>query len=153
MSKVAFQRAFQELSEAEIADVMARAERINFPAGTHILREGDQNNAIFVVLEGAIRVACFDRGGEEHALGVSLGPGDTFGEMSFVDGMGASATLIADTDVLTQVIDRAQIDAMAAYRDGFKERIYHSLLYTVVRRLRRMDALLLVQARPSSARR
>jgi CRP-like cAMP-binding protein len=144
MSKFAFQRAFQELTEAEIATLMARAERYTWPAGARVLREGEQNQRIFIILEGTIRVVRYAREGKEKVL-APLAPGDCFGEMSFIDGLGASATLLANTDIVAQGIDQRLLDAMLPDHPGLMERIYLSLLHTVIHRLRAVDAALLME--------
>ncbi|CAA7620331.1 cyclic nucleotide-binding domain-containing protein [Magnetospirillum sp. UT-4] len=147
MSRIAFQRAFQELDDGELDDLIASAERFTFPAGTRILREGEDNARIFVVLEGAIRVVHFEREGAEKKIADPLGPGDAFGEMSFIDEMGASATLIADSDVVAKAAGKDLVAALAARHPGFMERFYLSLLYTVIRRLRRLDAAFLMRGK------
>lgn len=140
MSKIAFQRAFQEFTEDEIAEVMERTDRVFYPEGTRILREGETNGRIFIILEGSARVVRYAKGGQEEQIAQPLGPGDTFGEMSFIDDMGASATLFANNDMVVKTMDRQLVEEMAAKRSGFKERLYLSLLLTVIRRLRRVDA-------------
>ncbi len=142
MSKLAFQRAFQELTEAEVTELVEQASRVCFASGTRILREGEINDHIFVILAGTIRVAAYLDDGEERALCDPFGPGDTFGEMSFIDHLGASATLIAETDVTAKVVGRQLIEEMAARQPSFMERLYLSLLFTLIRRLRRIDVAL-----------
>ncbi|MBF0563016.1 MAG: cyclic nucleotide-binding domain-containing protein [Alphaproteobacteria bacterium] len=139
MSKFAFQRAFQELTDEESEAIMVRARLLEFPAGAIILREGEPQTRIYVILDGAVRVLRLGQNGTEKELAGPLGPGDTLGEMSFVDDMGASATLIAGSDVVMKVITHQDVDALASQNDTFKERFYLSLLFTVVRRLRVLD--------------
>ncbi len=146
MSRVAYQRAFQELTGAEIEMVMAGALRLSYPSEDRIMREGEDQNRILVILDGQVRVVRYARDGREMPLSDPLGPGDTVGEMSFIDGLGASATLIATTDVAVDSIDRDLIAAIAADRPGFQERFYHSLLFTVIRRLRMLDHKVLFPA-------
>ncbi|SCA55539.1 hypothetical protein MTBPR1_100180 [Candidatus Terasakiella magnetica] len=139
MSKVAFERAFEELNEIEINALRERSHHLIFQKDTVIMREGEDPNQIMVILEGEIRVIRFTRDGKETELSTPLGPGDTIGEMSFIDHMGASATLIAQTDVTVKSIDHTIVEELAKTQDTFLERFYHSLLYTVIRRLRLLD--------------
>jgi hypothetical protein len=53
--------------------------------------------------------------------------------------MGASATLIAKGDVVVKSIDHELVQELANKDSSFLERFYHSLLYTVIRRLRVLD--------------
>ena len=59
--------------------------------------------------------------------------------MSFIDGIGASATLIAAGKVKAQLVDHTLIEELAGRYPGFRQRFYHSLLLTVIRRLRVLD--------------
>ncbi|WP_135079617.1 cyclic nucleotide-binding domain-containing protein [Terasakiella sp. SH-1] len=139
MSKIAFERAFQELSEIEINELMEKSHYLVFQADTEIMREGEDPNQIMVILGGEIRVVRYGQNGKETELSSPLGPGDTVGEMSFIDHMGASATLIANTDVAVKSIDPNLVEEMTKHHQGFRERFYHSLLHTVIRRLRLLD--------------
>ncbi|MBF0093178.1 MAG: cyclic nucleotide-binding domain-containing protein [Alphaproteobacteria bacterium] len=139
MTRVAFERAFQELKDDEVATLMARARLLEYPAGAVIIRNGDPQDRILIILEGEVRVIRLSGKGVEKELADPLGPGDTAGEMSFVDRMGASATLVSRSDVVLKAIDRETIDEMAGKDPGFMTRFYHSLLITVIRRLRVLD--------------
>lgn len=139
MTKTAYERAFQELTDEEIASVMAKAVRAEFADGTLIMREGDPQDRILVVLGGEIRVVRLGAGGSERDLTDPLGPGETVGEMSFVDRIGASATLIAKGDVTADVINRDHVSALMDADPTFAGRFYHSVLLTVIRRLRQLD--------------
>ena len=139
MSKTAYERAFQELNDDEIASVMAMAVRAEFEDGTLIMREGDPQDRILVILDGNIRVVRLGAGGSERDLTDPLGPGETVGEMSFVDRIGASATLIAKGNVTVDVVNRDHIASLTDADPTFAGRFYRSLLLTVIRRLRQLD--------------
>jgi len=139
MSKIAFERAFQELSEAEVATLLVRSRRLDFEEDAKIMRESENQQRILVILEGEVAVVRLGADGQETELSKPLGPGDTVGEMSFIDDMGASATLIARSRVSVKAIDKELIDSMKADNPTFAERFYLSLLYTVIRRLRVLD--------------
>ncbi len=139
MSRVAFQRAFQELSDEEIAHVRENARRVTFQDGEILIREGEDAGIILVILSGEVRVVRLQQNGGEKELSDPLVAGDTVGEMSFVDSIGASATLIAAGEVQAQSVDRSLIAEMAKEDSSFHGRFYHSLLRTVIRRLRTLD--------------
>lgn len=70
-------------------------------AGSVIVLAGDTGGSLFVVVEGLLEVR-----GERGVL-ASLGPGDVFGEMSFLTGAPRSATVVAATEaVLFEIFDR-----------------------------------------------
>ena len=139
MSKIAFERAFQELNDAEVAALLERSRLLEFGENEVIMRESENQNRILVILDGDVAVVRLGADGVETELTTPLGPGDTVGEMSFIDEMGASATLIARSPVVVKAIDRELIEKLKAENDSFAERFYLSLLYTVIRRLRVLD--------------
>jgi CRP/FNR family transcriptional regulator, cyclic AMP receptor protein len=63
-----------------------------FAAGEVIIREGSQGNKMYVVCSGTVRI---ERDGQAIE---GLGAGDSFGEMSLIDGAAPSATARAETD-------------------------------------------------------
>ena len=72
-------------------------ERV-FPAGTVVVRQGDERGiGFFVITEGTARVSS---GGESVAV---LGPGDHFGEIALIGDRVRTATVTAETDLETLV--------------------------------------------------
>ena len=67
-------------------------------AGRTIVREGDDGDALFVLLSGSATV---ERGGKEVAV---LGPGDYFGELALLDPAPRAATVTATDDVVMAVL-------------------------------------------------
>ncbi len=127
------------MTDDEIAYVMEHARRVEFEDGATLIREGDDAGIILVILDGKVRVVRLLRGKDEKELTDPLIAGDMVGEMSFIDGIGASATLIAAGTVKAQLVDHALIEELAGRDPGFRQRFYHSLLLTVIRRLRVLD--------------
>lgn len=60
--------------------------------GDRLLRPGQRNDALFVVLSGRLEVRLDVLGFDEP---VTVGPGDTLGELSIIDGEPASAEIVA----------------------------------------------------------
>jgi CRP-like cAMP-binding protein len=75
-----------------------------------------------------------------------LGTGDFIGEVTFIDGRGASATITADGDVEVITIDRSVIEEMIATDRTFEGRLYKSMLLTMCRRLRTTNIRVLIGA-------
>lgn len=67
-----------------------RASEVDFPAGHVIARQGDIGTGLFVIVTGRARVV---RSGEVLA---TLGPGDFFGELSVLDHMPRTASVVAE---------------------------------------------------------
>jgi CRP-like cAMP-binding protein len=93
--------------------------------GQLLFSEGDPSNHLFVVADGRIKVLVSSSRGEELILTV-LGPGDTLGELSVLDGQPRSATAQALEDVqlvalpasaLSELLGRAPELAVAWARE------------------------------------
>ena len=108
-----------------------------YPAGSFIFREGEPGDSLHVVIEGSIRVAVLSPGGDEATLAL-LGPGQTCGELSLVDGRPRSATAIASQATKTLVIKRMD------FLEWLSERPQAALalLETLSLRMRRTDEVL-----------
>jgi CRP-like cAMP-binding protein len=69
-----------------------------FPAGTVVVKQGDQRGiGFFVITEGTARVSV---DGKDLAV---LGPGDHFGEIALIGDRVRTATVTAETDLETLV--------------------------------------------------
>jgi len=80
---------FSETPDEVLADVAALLEEVEVDAGQVVFRKGDVGSALYVVVEGRVRVTSQDR------VLVELGPRDIFGEMAALDTEPRSATVTA----------------------------------------------------------
>lgn len=116
--------------------LMEKSQRLSYGPGEEIISEGSPRQALFFLRGGRVAV---QRGSFGGTLELSrLGPGEIFGEMSFVDDSGASATVIADSDVEVDVIEGAQVQSLLYSVPGLAARFYQSLAVTLSERLRAM---------------
>ena len=58
----------QDLSPEAEAYLFSISKEKNFPKGEILIREGQQVNKVFFVMEGCLRSYCTDRNGKEHTL-------------------------------------------------------------------------------------
>ena len=75
-----------------------------FPAGTAVIREGDEGDKAFIVVKGKCRIFKTING-KRLALG-ELGPGGVFGEAALFTHRPRTATVEAITDLLATVVTR-----------------------------------------------
>ena len=87
------------LSAPILERVAASVIRLDLPAGSVVIREGDAGDRFYVVAAGRLEV---DRLGEEVRR---LGPGDGFGEIALLHGLPRTATVVATDDVVLMAID------------------------------------------------
>ncbi len=111
------------------------------PAGATLFREGEDANAMFVVINGEVEVLKKSRRTVEARVAV-LGPGDWFGEMSIVDIQPRSATVRALAPSRLLRVTSADLDAL--YRHDLRSYaiIILNLARELSRRLRVADGIL-----------
>ena len=106
----------------------------SFEPDSIIVAEGEPQKAIFVLASGEARV---EKAHGDFGIEVSrLGPGDIFGEMGFIDGFEASASVIADGPCTVHVISNDLVNEKIKSDPGFYGRFYQSLAHTLSGRLR-----------------
>ena len=107
---------FQGMSDRALDAVAGLATEIDIADGTAITSEGDDGDAFYLILEGAVRVT---RAGGPVG---SLGAGDFIGEISLIDGRPRTATTVAAGPVRALVVQRAEfldlMERFAAVRLG-----------------------------------
>ena len=133
---MALEHSFRNLTPSERETLTQSAERLSFDGGDVVINQGDKVANLMVVAKGMLRVTHVFEGGHLSEFVGPLGPGDVVGEMSFVDGQGASATLIADGDVEVLVIPRKSVEAQLSGDNSFAARFYKDLFLHLARRLR-----------------
>jgi len=88
--------------------LLGAAEWAAIEAGTELTRQGEQVAKLMFVADGAARI---ERGGQMIAI---CSRGDFVGEMSFIAGGGASATVVADRPMRIARFDRDHLRALIA---------------------------------------
>lgn len=109
--------------------------------GETIFREGDEANAMYVVLEGEMEVTKKSHQAVEARVAV-LGPGDWFGEMSIVDVQPRSATVRAIAPGRLLRLTAADLDALYRHDLRAYSLIVLNLARELSRRLRVADGIL-----------
>jgi CRP/FNR family cyclic AMP-dependent transcriptional regulator len=86
---------FEGLSHDTLSDLIARGTTLTVPPGKHVIEQGAHDAGLQVVLQGSAEVTV---NGIERAR---LELGDYFGEISLIDGLPRSATVVAGPEGLT----------------------------------------------------
>jgi len=81
---------FEGITPAGLREIAAIASEESFRLGDVIFKEGDTGSALYLILDGKVRISREVSGMGEEALAV-LGAGDAFGEMSLIDAAPRSA--------------------------------------------------------------
>ena len=83
---------FSSLNEGQLSLLRPCLQQRSYPRGSFILREGEQTDALYVIVSGRVKVLIPDEAGREVILAV-LGINEFFGEMGLLDGQPSSASV------------------------------------------------------------
>ena len=95
----------QHLEPAERDEILRYARERRFVAGEAIFHRGDIGTSVMAVLEGRVRIAVSSEAGKEITLAI-MAPGNLFGEIALIDGMGRTADAIAMVPTRLLVLDQ-----------------------------------------------
>ncbi len=121
------------LAEGDMEWIFGTGRERKVAAGEVVVNEGVRGEFLYIVLDGLVAVLSSGEGGREIAR---LGPGETFGEMSFLDNRPASATVAAIEDSSLLAIARADFEDDLPKDPGLAARLYKGLAMIVAGRLR-----------------
>ncbi len=96
---------FQELTPEELERVVALGRVVTYPKEMILFREGDKGEALYVVLDGSVRVSKAVPGSRDEAMAF-MERGSFFGEMALVDEFPRSATAVANQDCKVLFLDK-----------------------------------------------
>lgn len=119
-----------ELLDDDLAWLTAIGDRFDHAAGQILISEGAQGQDVYILLSG--RAAVIGAG----AVLAHLMPGDVAGEISLIDGMPASATVMVTAPAEVLRIDRAALMVRLQSGDGFAFRFHRAIARVLAARLR-----------------
>ncbi len=95
---------FRDVDEDVLDQVLAETEVLLLPAGTPLLKPGEHNHNVFILLSGEV-TANPDRNLDANSA-IPIAPGQCIGELSAIDGKVASALVLAETDARVLKLSR-----------------------------------------------
>lgn len=122
---------FSELDESIITALARLTTRRRYPKDTVVFFENEEGDALFMILEGRIKVTILGDDGREIILSV-LSPGDFFGEIALLDNEPRSATAIAAEESELLLLLRADFQVVLSENAS----IGHALIRVLTQRLR-----------------
>jgi CRP/FNR family cyclic AMP-dependent transcriptional regulator len=120
---------FRGLSKKQLRDISGLATRLNEPAGTVLTKEGSVGHEFIIVIEGEIEV----RKGDQVIA--TRGPGDYVGEIALMDHRPRTATVVAKTPVVIEVIGQREFRTLLAEAPGLSS----DIMSTMAQRLAELD--------------
>ena len=122
---------FAGCTRAELRRLAKVFQEVDLPAGTLLVEEGEPGLLFFVVVAGRASVT---RGSRTVA---SLGPGDSFGELSLLDDGPRSASVTSDSAMTLLVIRQHQFQKVLRDTPSMARR----LMATLAGRIRASEQL------------
>ena len=102
---------FKGLGEAQLSWIAARAHRRMFVAGKDIITVEQPGEAVYIILSGTVKIHVEQDDGRDAILSI-LGAGDMLGEMSLIDNVGRSASVLTLEDTLVLWMDKPSFNQM-----------------------------------------
>lgn len=121
---------FSACSKKDLALISKHSEHLTIKAGTEMTTEGRIGYEFYVIIDGTATV---HRNGRKVN---TLGPGDSFGELSLLDRAPRNATIKAETDVDAVILGQREFSALL----DIVPTLAHKLLIGLARRIHQMDA-------------
>lgn len=103
-----------------------------------LLREGETNDSLYIVIEGEL-IVTRDVGGGEHVTLHRLKPGEIAGAMGFIDGNSHSATLTAAKDSHVLMLSRGDLEEMLYEYPDIVYKVMKMIVRSVHKTLVRMN--------------
>jgi CRP-like cAMP-binding protein len=124
---------FARMTQADVMQLLERAEKCTFTGGETILREGATGDFLYVLLDGEVSVR--KGSGQQMKELAHLRPGSSFGEMSLVDHEVRSASVVALGKCLLLRIGEAD----CWRQPTVAAKLFRNIAHIVTQRLREMD--------------
>jgi len=132
---------FSSLPETVLARIAQRAKRITFAGDEKVLEEGEENDRLFCLLSGRLRIS--RRSGPTDVVLSELGPGTVLGELTFIEPGAATATAVALEPGEAIVFSAAAFGEVERESPATALAILRALTLTLKERLTEANALLL----------
>ncbi|MFH1537923.1 MAG: cyclic nucleotide-binding domain-containing protein [bacterium] len=136
---------FKGFNDESIDKIAEDCEIVEFGKDQYIFVEGTTDDcSLFIVMEGEILISTeiVEKDGtmkQDAFILALMEPGDTFGEMSLVDGSPRSATARANRETRLVRMPEETFDQLTSERSDIGMTIFRNIARLLCRRLREMD--------------
>jgi GGDEF domain-containing protein len=125
---------FSGLTDSELNVMAAEFEEINYKKGDIVYRKGDEKNAVYAVLEGAVHTTVMLPNGGEYPL-ADIPTGCFTGDMDFLERIPNSTACKASEDSRLVVLSRDGFDALINVHSETAVKIMSCMLGIIFGRL------------------
>jgi CRP-like cAMP-binding protein len=139
------------LTANDWALIVDKGSRMQFKVGDRVVQHGKRTHGIYLLLKGTASVQIPRPAISPFAL-PAIGPGEVCGEISFLDELPATASVVAKEPVEAYYLDRPTLQSLFELFPHLGSRFYRSLACSLSHRLREwigpVDAVKLDSLRP-----
>ncbi len=132
---------FSGLESAQLLELLPHLSLVKMGPDTTLFTEGDQGDALYVVLTGRVSIRRDLKSGAFHEL-AELGDGAVFGEMAILDGSERMAGAVAVAETIVAVLPRSTFERLAAEHAPLVQPLLRSMSTTLCSRLRELTQVL-----------
>lgn len=138
-----------EMDERQLASFLQYMEILKFPPNKLIFKEGEQGDAMFLVLQGEVRARAMV-GGRESTLSV-MGIGECVGELAVIDQSTRSADVVANLETVLLKISAESLRRIFKEAPALAAPFLFGLSKTITSRVRTLtkryeDSVLMARA-------
>ena len=133
--RLVINRLFGETDDDLYNEIKNQFQHYNLPAGSLLMKQGDEGNSLYLLLGGRLRVFVSDDNGRQKTVGTIL-HGETVGEMAMLTGEARSASVIAARDCSLAELRRDQFEQIISRHPELIMNISRML----IRRIKRMNS-------------
>jgi CRP-like cAMP-binding protein len=121
---------FSACSASQLRTIRKAIDEVQVPEGRVLCEEGTLGREFFFIVDGTATVS------RNRRRTATLGPGKWFGELSLLDRMPRSATVVSETPMTLLVLEQRRFNGLLDEMPTLS----HKLLVAMAQRLREADA-------------
>jgi CRP/FNR family transcriptional regulator, cyclic AMP receptor protein len=126
---------FTDLDEDEIAMLAVWIKAFNAPTGTMILKEGDPNASLCIIVKGDVNIFK-ETSHNEHIRIAEISSGASIGEMGVIDGQPLSASAVSSSDSIVLIMTPKDFNNLMTKNSNLGVKILLTLSRLISLRLR-----------------
>ena len=129
---------FREFDAETIRELAACLAELSLAHDEKIFSRGYQGDEMFLIRRGSVRILLPLEGGKRHHL-ATIGRGDFFGELSFLDRQARSADVEAKGPTDLYILSRSRFNELSRAKPAIGVQVFARLASAIAERLRQAD--------------
>ena len=126
---------FKALTPDELDRIVRISKLVKIKPGTQVVKEGSQASAMYMLVEGTMRVEKAVPGTTDKTHLADISAPSVFGEMSLIDGSPRSATVTSVSDAVLLVVELTNFQRLRRSYHPAAFKILRELAFTLCKRL------------------